>query len=222
MAVYKIKLPLRVPLGKKKIKYFSLNMNQYRNTHFYMLNDAKIVFKEMIAPFLGSVPYITEPCKLIYVLYPKTDHLQDVGNICSIADKFFCDAMTELGKWEDDNYEIINEVTYKFGKVDKTDPRIEVYICTHEDDMKISLIEKEIKEAIENYLSQSISLPEGKKYSVDLVATRGSDGITANVEIVAKAEEVKAPVAEDPEPVVSSEPAQTEKPKLFGNMKTPF
>lgn len=123
--MYKIDLPIKVPVSKKR--NFSLNMNTYRNAHYQTLNKAKVIFKEMISPFLGDLPCFNK-VELTYILYPGTKHLQDISNICCVADKFFCDAMTETGKWEDDNYTVIGKVSYLFGSVDKENPRIEVYI----------------------------------------------------------------------------------------------
>lgn len=237
--MYKVNLPLRVQLSKNA--YFSINLNTYRNTHYQALNKAKIVFKEIIATQLAPIPYITS-CKLTYILYPKTKHLQDVSNICSIADKFFCDAMTELGKWEDDNYTVIKEVTYKFGSIDKDNPRVEVIIELEENPMQIKLVEKEIIDAIKYYVTNNVGLnvPANFEFNVNLVATRGSSGITAEIDLnniqkesktseehtvdeynpavkITKSEEVEETVEER----IESEP-NTERKSLFGNLKRPI
>lgn len=234
--MYKVNLPIRVQLTKKT--YFSINLNSYRNAHYQTLNKAKIIFKEMISPFLGSVPFINS-CKLIYVLFPKSKHLQDVSNICSVADKFFCDAMTELGKWSDDNYTVVKEVTYRFGAVDKDNPRVEVYILEENDPMQIKLIEKEIVEAIQYYIINNIGLqlPEGKEFKVSMTATRGSSGVTADIDLVSKElscdcskretvePQLKESIVEDEEPPFDSpvsEPTEkTKAPSLFSGLTRP-
>jgi len=61
-------------------------------------------------------------------MYPQTKRLFDVGNVGSVVEKFFLDALVEFGKLEDDNYLFCPEVIYQFGSVDKLNPRIEVHI----------------------------------------------------------------------------------------------
>ena len=100
------------------VKGFSLNLNQYRNAHFYKLNNAKIEYKAII--------------KLTYVVYPKTSREFDISNVCSIVDKFFSDALVELGKLPDDNFKYIPEISYKIGEKDKDNPRVEIIIETLE------------------------------------------------------------------------------------------
>ena len=236
--MYKVNLPLRVQLSKNT--YFSINLNAYRNAYFHTLNKAKIVFKEIIVAQLESIPYISS-CKLTYILYPKTKHLQDISNICSIADKFFCDAMTEVGKWEDDNYTVIKEVTYKFGSIDKDNPRVEVIIESEEDSMQIKLVEKEIVDAIKYYVTNNVGLnvPANFEFNVNLVATRGSSGITAEIDLNNIKKESKTyeepiemghdsptpyeqveKVEETVEEKIETEP-NTERKSLFGNLKRP-
>lgn len=120
-----ISVPTRVKVTKKK--YFTINLNQYRNAHFFTLNKAKQVFKEMVIGDISKLPRMNK-CELGYKVYPRTRHKSDIANICSIADKFFCDAMIEAGVLVDDNYEHIKDVSYSFGSVDKENPRIDVYI----------------------------------------------------------------------------------------------
>lgn len=65
---------------------------------------------------------------LTYTLYPKTNRLCDTANVCSIHDKFFCDSLVELRHIADDNYIHIPEITYRFGNIDKLNPRVEITI----------------------------------------------------------------------------------------------
>ncbi|MFR7882299.1 MAG: hypothetical protein ACLU5J_13130 [Christensenellales bacterium] len=93
--------------------------------------------------------------------------------------------MTEVGKWKDDNYTVIKEVTYKFGSIDKDNPRVEVIIESEEDSMQIKLVEKEIVDAIKYYVTNNVGLnvPANFEFNVNLVATRGSSGITAEIDL---------------------------------------
>ena len=61
-----------------------------------------------------------------YKLFPKTKHRMDISNVLSIHDKFFMDALVDLGKLIDDNYTCLPRVIYTFGEIDKTDPRVEI------------------------------------------------------------------------------------------------
>lgn len=60
------------------------------------------------------------------VFYPKTKRKFDIGNVGSVTEKFFLDALVQLKKLPEDNYEYVPEVKYSFGEVDKLNPRIEV------------------------------------------------------------------------------------------------
>ena len=66
--------------------------------------------------------------RLTYILFPQTKRRTDIGNVLSIHDKFFCDALVEFKRLPDDDYRYIDEVMYKFGRVDKENPRVEVWI----------------------------------------------------------------------------------------------
>lgn len=124
---YILVLPISIPITKNK--RFSLNLNQYRNTHFQVLNKAKRLFTEQIKSQVKALPFLKE-VSLEYVLYPKSKRLIDISNVCSIVDKFFCDALTEYKKIEDDNHLFVKEILYSFGSVDTVNPRCEVHIYT--------------------------------------------------------------------------------------------
>ena len=118
-------LPLFVWVTKKK--KLTLNLNIYRNTHYLILNNAKIAFKEKMAKQIKPLP-VYEKVGLIYTCFPKTRMKFDVANVCSIQDKFFSDALVEFGKLPDDNMKHLPQVGFQFGSVDKTNPRVEVEI----------------------------------------------------------------------------------------------
>lgn len=129
MNQFRIDLPLFVMLPRKtkKDKRIALNLNVYRNLHHMVLNQSKIAFKIAIVDKLAILPDM-DKVELEYVLYPKTKRLCDVANICSIVDKYFCDALVEVGKLPDDNYEYLAKVSYRFGEVDKNHPRVQVIL----------------------------------------------------------------------------------------------
>jgi len=120
----KIISPLSVPAGKKK---FYLNLNVYRNSHYQILDQAKKNYKFLIAK---QLIYLT-PFKKVNLelnLYPKTKRLTDLDNVLSIHLKFFCDALVYYKKIPDDNYLYIPEINYRFGAVNKMNPRVEIII----------------------------------------------------------------------------------------------
>jgi len=117
--------PLRVPVTKTK--YFVLNLNQYRNAHFYTLNTAKIRYKESLATQLTDVLLVT-PIKITYTLFPKNKQRGDLGNALSVHQKFFEDALVEYGCISDDSYKEVVQSTFLFGEVDKDNPRVEIQI----------------------------------------------------------------------------------------------
>jgi len=117
--------PLSVPVTKTK--KFILNLNQYRNTHFYTLNKAKVVYKEEISVQFPGLA-INPPIQVTYIYFPKTARKTDIGNVLSIHQKFFEDALVEGGYLVDDNYDYIPRTIFRFGEVDKENPRVEIHI----------------------------------------------------------------------------------------------
>lgn len=101
-----------VMVGNKK---FSLNLNDYRNTHYQVLNKAKIIFKNQLLinhPELYRIK--ASRVEIEYFIERCDNRIFDTKNIESIVDKFFCDALVESGCIHDDNY---NYVTYKAPRV---------------------------------------------------------------------------------------------------------
>lgn len=119
-----LNLPLTIQLGRKQ---YALNLNIYRNAYYRVLNDMKVRFTEEVTPQILNLPAY-KTVSLTYTLYPKSKRLCDVANICSIVDKFFCDALVKNRKLEDDNYTVVKDVKYQFGSIDKENPRVTVTI----------------------------------------------------------------------------------------------
>ena len=101
-----------VMVGNKK---FSLNLNDYRNTHYQVLNKAKIIFKNQLLinyPELARIK--AQRIEIQYFIERCDNRIFDTKNVESIVDKFFCDALVESGCIPDDNY---NYVSYKAPRV---------------------------------------------------------------------------------------------------------
>ena len=116
-----------IPRKTKADKKWIMNLNNYRNTHYQTLNQAKIIYKEVIKSHILPLPRLNE-IEIQFTLYPRTKRLTDIGNVCSIQEKFFLDALVEFKKIEDDNYNFVQKITYNFGAVDKNNPRVEIKI----------------------------------------------------------------------------------------------
>ena len=121
-----ILLPLEVYYSKKK--KFILNLNNYRNAHYRVLSIAKKLYTDNLIPRLEDFDSFSEPVTLTYTYYAKSKRRIDVSNPCSIIDKFACDALVKAEILEDDSFKQIKEVVYRFGGVDKENPRCELVI----------------------------------------------------------------------------------------------
>jgi hypothetical protein len=128
--VMKIILPFSVilPRKTKADKVFNLNLNIYRNTHYMTLNQAKILWKEIVRTAVERSLATGPPYVFAYTAYPATNRKFDLGNVLSIVQKFTDDALIEMGIINDDSYKIIPIVKYLFGWVDKDNPRVELEI----------------------------------------------------------------------------------------------
>ena len=185
-----ITLPWKVPLSKNKD--FPVNLNNYRNACFQELNKAKINFKELVSPLLGSV-LCMESCSLHYVIFPSSKRECDISNVCSIADKFFSDTLVSSGKITDDNFKVIPNISFSYGQVDPLNPRIEVTITPigktlnslepKDKDMQIILSQEEITEAITAYVGKQLTVADNFAISVALTSAR-NEGVSATVNLV--------------------------------------
>lgn len=161
--IQKLTSPLYVVRNKKGTKAY-LNLNNYRNWSFIVSNGLKKKYKSVMTPQIMNLQKVNYPVKLTYVLYPATKRLCDVANVCSVIDKFVCDAITELGIWEDDNYQFVPEVTYKFGAIDKENPRCEIWIEPKElPEVKVTINQAELEAAVISFFG----LPQDTEVSLE-------------------------------------------------------
>ncbi len=134
----KIILPLSVTLPRKTKddKVFTLNLNIYRNCHHFVLNQAKIAWKDIVKQSMPQNMIVDcSPFKFVYTVFPNSGRKFDLANVLSIVQKFTDDALIEFGVIPDDNYKVIPIIVYKFGKVDKENPRVELEIYPLDDDL---------------------------------------------------------------------------------------
>lgn len=123
-----ISLPLEIfYTSNKKMR---LNLNQYRNAHYFTLSSVKNDFNRQVDTLLKNIKPITSRVILNYTLFPSRK--SDVNNVCSIVDKFFEDLLVIKKILPDDNCEIVVGSIFSFGGYDKVNPRCEVEILSIE------------------------------------------------------------------------------------------
>lgn len=127
---YQVSSPLRIchyVTKKGEQRWFTLNLNTYRNTQAFALNKVKQLYTDIMLKELESLPVFNK-VRLTYTVYTGSSHKSDVMNWTSVVDKFFQDTMVKAGKLTDDNYQYVPEVISKFGGIDKINPRVEILI----------------------------------------------------------------------------------------------
>lgn len=145
--VIRLESPLAVRVNSKR--QFILNLNNYRNAYFRTLNTAKIAYKKFMEEQILSEIY--KPLDRIAIQYKvfKGDRRRfDIGNVTSIHQKFFEDAIVELGKLPDDRHENLPMTFDTFGGISTDRPRVEItiYDLTVPADKKIAY--EDFKESI--------------------------------------------------------------------------
>lgn len=126
--VFGITVPIKLQTGVRSQRTHYLNLNNYRNWHFQLKNELKRKFQTVIAEDVRQLGDIHPPCRITYEIFYPTKRKFDIDNIGSVLCKFTQDALVEQEILDDDNYEIVKEIVFKFGGIDKDNPRCEVYI----------------------------------------------------------------------------------------------
>jgi len=128
--------PLKVWRGKTKPRkakqWFILNLNNYRNAHYLVLNRTKINYKAAMANQIQLLPVMDYPITIHYTIYAKTRRKLDIDNVVSIHKKYFQDALVEMERIEDDDFDWIVGSSESYGGVDKENPRVEIHITKKE------------------------------------------------------------------------------------------
>lgn len=137
--LYKFTAPLKITRNSKKtrsgVKNIYFNLNQYRNWNHHASHSYKDEYELKLYDQLRTYTFV-EIEKITYKFYAHQKNV-DLSNVCSIHDKFFCDAMTRFGVIQDDNISVIKKVEYEFIEVDKKNPRVEIYVkAIRKDDSK--------------------------------------------------------------------------------------
>jgi hypothetical protein len=152
--VFQLKLPMRMKTNKRG-DVESLNLNIYRNLHFYQLSYQKEAFQKSMRPVLSGLPQLGK-VKLHYEIHPKSSGRLDTMNVGAIVDKYFSDALVESGIIEDDDYKNVIFNSFCFGSVSPKDPHVLVTITETEPrgtkPMRVLLDKNEIQTALENFV----------------------------------------------------------------------
>lgn len=125
---------------KSKVREFILNLNQYRNTHYRVLNTCKINYKEHMKKQIKKAKRFNKAI-FVYKVFASSNRKYDLGNVCSVHEKFFEDAFVELKRIEDDNATYIPIVLYLKGNVDKENPRVEIDVFEYNKEGVDKLVE---------------------------------------------------------------------------------
>ncbi len=125
-----VSMPLYVDIGKKrgtdKPRRFYFNLNNYRNWHFQVCNKVKAAYKEIMTPKVLGLT--VKRAGLHFMLHRGDKRKVDRANILSIHEKFFCDALVELGCMVDDDDSRIEYTHYTTGQIDRENPRVDICI----------------------------------------------------------------------------------------------
>ncbi|AUR96424.1 RusA-like crossover junction endodeoxyribonuclease [Vibrio phage 1.224.A._10N.261.48.B1] len=134
MTTFKIRVPTHIILGvnrkTQKPNKIALNVNQYRNLHFQILNNLKKTFASVIEPQLKrKCPVFTERIAIKYELHWHNNSRVDLGNVCSIVDKFFSDCLVNSGRIADDDIKHLPKIFFDVGSIGKVNkPYVVVYV----------------------------------------------------------------------------------------------
>lgn len=223
--MWKVDLPLKVPISSTKS--FALNLNTYRNAHYQVLNKAKKNFTEIVLPKIYEIPPL-DKAKITYTLFPGSKRLCDVSNICSIVDKFFCDALVEANCLVDDNYTKLVNIEYKIGSIDPSNPRVEAVIERINDmQIVIELSSQDLNDIVKTYLEDKVKLQEGETFLLPTFPSFRIEVVNKNVLNDSITPEdpnlFNPPVKEEAEqnPLMEEEKPKSVKKPLFGNLTRP-
>ena len=193
-----LNLPLRIRNRVKTESYWYLNLNEYRNAPYHELSDMKIKFAEMVQNQIAQCPEF-EWVEFHYILFPGTAREMDTNNICSVVDKFFCDAFVKAGKLFDDNYKYLRNSSFKFGAIDRNNPRVELHITgePRKEQMQLQALldHNDFMAALDAYVRKAFPVPEGTTPTIDITAGRGDKGYSAVVSYASGGDDQPKPSA---------------------------
>lgn len=108
-------------------KQYYINFNTYNTWQFHLRNSIKQLYSRVVREQLIGITMST-PIKLTFIHYKHDHRKSDRANVCSIHEKFFCDALTTARCIPDDNDKYILETRYLSGGIDKGRGRVEIIV----------------------------------------------------------------------------------------------
>ena len=124
---FEFSAPLKVQ--KTKTKDFILNLNNYRNAHYQVLNKTKVEFcTYMDQNYPDDYDKAPGKVKTTYTVYAASKRKFDLPNVCSIVQKYFEDWLQHKGIITGDDVSIIKECTYMYGGIDVENPRVDITV----------------------------------------------------------------------------------------------
>ena len=122
-------VPACIRIGKKN---YYLNLNAYSNWHPMVRSKVKKLWTSIVLAQMIQIPKMSKIHSLKYILIRTSNRKRDRMNVYSIVDKYFCDALQEYGKIEDDSDQYIEDFNftkteYIKGEQSKIRVRIEIY-----------------------------------------------------------------------------------------------
>ena len=124
--VIRLELPIYWNVTKKKRKF--IGMNWYQSADKHEINRVKKEYHKLIeSKLIGNKEKIKGCYQVRYKYFYKNDN-SDLRNITSVIDKFFNDALQELGIVKNDNVKYFKESIDRVGGMDKKNPRVEIEV----------------------------------------------------------------------------------------------
>ncbi len=123
-----IKLDLPVYWNITKNRKIFVGMNWYQRANKYEINKVKQEYHELIKSKLFGNKEKIKGSYLVRYKYFYKNSGTDLRNVTSVIDKFFNDALQELGIVENDNVKYFKESIDQVGGLDKKNPRIEIEV----------------------------------------------------------------------------------------------
>ena len=103
-------------------------MNWYQRANGFQINEVKKAYHELIRlKLLSNKEKIKGSYQVRYKYFYKNDN-SDLKNVTSVIDKFFNDALQELGIVKNDNVKYFKESIDRVGGMDKKNPRVEIEV----------------------------------------------------------------------------------------------
>lgn len=123
--ILEIELPIYRTSNKKTGKQMLLGYNQVSNLQKHYKNHIKSEYEAIIANKIGGWDKETYEGKYVieYELFYPHARL-DLSNVCTITDKYLCDAMQTCGIVKSDNVNNCIGVSFKVAGKDTDRPRV--------------------------------------------------------------------------------------------------